>query len=303
MERTFSDSFDNTLSEGDIVRAPGKLVLAGEYAILDGAPALVLAINRGVECLISTGTGIETPTGDTRFVEHARPFAQHHKLTFRDWNPVTTLPKHNKPGFGGSAAACVIATRIMNWPLQKALELHHQIQGGGSGIDIRASIDGGLLRWSVDEQATVVMSPVEPVVIWTGQSAQTGPRVHTYMNYKNRNWFVQNSQRFTELFLEDPIRGTQALYNNLRMMSREANLPYLTPAIEEIVELANRFQGAAKPSGAGGGDCMIAFFETEQTKHLFVEAIQQHPVYQIIDYRLSEGLHVVKSTDSDTVSS
>ncbi len=303
MERTFSDSFDDTLSEGDIVRAPGKLVLAGEYAVLDGAPALVLAIDRGVECLISKGTGIETPNGDLRFVAHATPFAKHHKLTFRDWNPVTTLPKNNKPGFGGSAAACVVATRIMDWPLQKALDIHQKIQGGGSGIDIRASIDGGLLQWSTDQQATLAIPPVRPVVIWTGQSAKTGPRVQTYLNYKNRGWFVQNSIRFTELFLHDPIRGTQALYNNLMMMSREANLPYLTPGIEEIVELAKRFQGAAKPSGAGGGDCMTGFFETEEAKARFIEAIDQHPVYQIIDYTVSEGLHVVKSTNSDTVSS
>ena len=53
------------------VLAPGKLVLIGEYAVLDGAPAAVLAINRGVRCEIRPGAGIITPDGDTRFVAPA----------------------------------------------------------------------------------------------------------------------------------------------------------------------------------------------------------------------------------------
>ena len=80
---------------GDIIRAPGKLVLAGEYAILDEAPAVVLAINRGVECEIAEGHGFSTPMNDTRFIEHARPLAQDRRLIFRDWNPVTEISSHS----------------------------------------------------------------------------------------------------------------------------------------------------------------------------------------------------------------
>ena len=54
------------------VLAPGKLVLIGEYTVLDGAPAAVLAINRGVRCEVLPGSGISTPDGDTRFVAPAR---------------------------------------------------------------------------------------------------------------------------------------------------------------------------------------------------------------------------------------
>ena len=35
-----------------------KIVLAGEYAVLDGAPAIVLVINRGVECEIARVQGL-----------------------------------------------------------------------------------------------------------------------------------------------------------------------------------------------------------------------------------------------------
>lgn len=287
-------SFEFPLSTGDLIRAPGKIVLAGEYAILDGAPAVVLAINRGVQCTIEEGSGISVPNGDTRFVEHARPFAEHHHLRFQDWNPIHDFAEHQKPGFGGSAAACTIATHITGQPLGNAVDIHKQVQGSGSGIDVKASILGGMFVWNPLLQETHVVASLHPVVIWTGSSARTGPRVKQYLTYQNRNWFVQNSIRFTELFLEDPILGTKALYNNLVSMSKEANLQYTTHAIKEIVHLAERHSGAAKPSGAGGGDCMIAFFPSAEHQEQFMETIQQHPIYQVIDYAISEGVHVVR---------
>ena len=144
---------------GDILRAPGKLVLAGEYAILDGAPAVVLAINRGVECEIAEGNGFSTPMNDTRFIEHARPLTHQKRLIFRDWNPVTQIESDCKPGFGGSGAACVIATRLMDMPWKSALQIHHDVQGGGSGIDIKASILGGMFIWEPKEEQTQALTP------------------------------------------------------------------------------------------------------------------------------------------------
>ena len=35
-----------------VARAPGKLVALGEYAVLDGAPAVVLAVDRYVEAAV-----------------------------------------------------------------------------------------------------------------------------------------------------------------------------------------------------------------------------------------------------------
>ena len=82
-----------------------KLVLIGEYTVLDGAPAAVLAINRGVRCEVLPGSGIVTPDGDTRFVAPALEHAPEARYRFSSWNPVD-LP--GKPGFGGSAAAWLL---------------------------------------------------------------------------------------------------------------------------------------------------------------------------------------------------
>ena len=53
--------------------APGKLVVLGEYAVLDDAPCLAVAVDSGVGCEVSAADEllISTPTGDDRFVRAA----------------------------------------------------------------------------------------------------------------------------------------------------------------------------------------------------------------------------------------
>lgn len=274
---------------GTIVRAPGKLVIAGEYAVLDGAPSIVMAINRGVQAIITEGSDIVTPNGDTRFVEHAKN--TRFGLTFQDWNPVTEL-SDEKPGFGGSAAACVVATAFSELPLESAIKLHYEIQGSGSGIDIVASLYGGIFLWDPQNQERIPLPLIHPVVVWTGNSAKTGPRVEQYLDYPNRQWFVDNSKRFTLQFLQNPITATKALYNNLVIMSKEAGVDYVTPEIQEIVDLAIQHDGAAKPSGAGGGDCVIAFFHTVETARTFCKIIDNHQTFRRIPVEVSSGVHV-----------
>ena len=279
---------------GTVVRAPGKLVIAGEFAVIDGAPSIVMAINRGVEAIVTKDKGIQTPNGDTRFVQHAN--SSEYGLHFRDWNPVADL-SGDKPGFGGSAAACVVATAFSEHSLESAVQIHRNVQGSGSGIDVIASLYGGVFLWDSETQEHTTLPEIHPVVIWTGTSAKTGPRVEQYINYRNRQWFIDNSTRFTFQFLQNPILATKALYNNLVQMSKEAGIDYSTDSIEEIVELALQHEGAAKPSGAGGGDCVIAFFQTKHSASAFCKDIDAHPIFKRIPVQVSKGVHVVQPTN------
>jgi phosphomevalonate kinase len=45
-----------------VASAPGKLVLLGEYAVLEGAPALVLAVDRRASATIESGKSLNIPT-------------------------------------------------------------------------------------------------------------------------------------------------------------------------------------------------------------------------------------------------
>ena len=250
------------------VLAPGKLVLMGEYAVLDGAPAIVLAIDRGVRCDIthSHALRIETPDGDTRFVAPPLTAAPPAHYRFDAWNPVE-LP--SKPGFGGSAAACVAACVAAGRPATDALAIHHQVQGSGSGIDILASIHGGM--GLVDRGTWTAQPPVVPVVTFTGRSARTGPRVEQYRRWSgaDRDTFAEASRSLVEGFSADPIEAFRQGWRLLLDMSAATGIGYTTAEIETIVQSAEALGGGAKPSGAGGGDCTVALFPTHRAAQQF----------------------------------
>ena len=249
----------------NLVHAPGKLMVAGEYAVLDGAPAVVLAVDRGVQCSITPGDAlqIETPDGDDRFVRPALEGCSG-RFSFSAWNP-TGLPE--KPGFGGSAAACVAACVAAGRPASDALAIHHRVQGGGSGADVLASIHGGMTR--IHQGAVRPLTPVKPVVIWSGKSAKTQPRVDHYLSISDRDAFVQASTEIVNHFEEDPVRMLGENADLLMHLAVETGLPYMTPTLAAIRSLAKACGGAAKPSGAGGGDCAIALFPDREAEAAF----------------------------------
>lgn len=246
------------------IRAPGKLVLVGEYAVLDDVPAIVLAIDRGVRCDVydSDLLEIETPSGDDRFVRPALHGARG-RFVFGSWNPVD-LP--GKPGFGGSAGACVAACVAAGRPATDAFAIHHRVQGSGSGIDVAAAIHGGMLRFR-SGTAEPLDHPVVPTIVYSNRSAKTGPRVERY-----RAWcrsspsaarrFQAESTALVQAFPQDPLPTLREAGRLLAHMAAAASLPYATPELEEIQREAEALGGAAKFSGAGGGDCAVALLPT-----------------------------------------
>lgn len=250
------------------VLAPGKLVIAGEYAVLDGAPALVLAIDRGVRCEVRPGRGVQTPDGDDRYVRGALEGAPEALYRFSAENPVD-LP--GKPGFGGSAAACVAACLAAGRPGQDAFALHREAQGGGSGIDVAASLVGGLVRFQAG-QTIPLHATISPSVLWSGQSARTGPRVRRYQAWGGRAAFVEASTALVDALPDDPVAALAECARLLIAMAAQADLDYLSPGLARILSLAADFGGAAKPSGAGGGDCAIALFHDPDAQSAFEAA-------------------------------
>lgn len=264
-----------------LLRAPGKAVVLGEYAVLDGAPALVAAIDIGVTCTITPAPSVCTSSvvGDTRFVDAAlaQAGAPPAHYAFGLWRP-PSIP--GKPGLGGSAAATVVAVAAsldLDAPWDReairrvATRVHRAVQGSGSGIDVAASCHGGLLRFAGHEHPprAVQPPPGELRLIWSGTSAQTGPRVERYRAWRTRRAFVDAMTQTLSAFSTEPVRAMREQWSLLTAMAADADLPYRTPALDRIVALAQEAHGAAKPSGAGGGDIAIAWLPDPELASVF----------------------------------
>lgn len=151
-----------------IATAPGKLILTGEYAVLDGAPALVIAVNRRV-----VATRRKAPRGSSPFLiavadEIAKRHGADHPATRAAMEIMVDSSAFyagtQKLGLGSSAAVTVAATALALAAdnevvpvidraevLAIASAAHARAQGDkgarGSGADIAASVHGGVIAF------------------------------------------------------------------------------------------------------------------------------------------------------------
>lgn len=276
------------------VRAPGKLVVLGEYAVLDGAPAVCAAVDRGVDCEVhpagevAAGDVVDVtvpPGADDRFVAAALRAvdAAPGRYAFSAWNPVNA-PDGVKVGLGSSAAATVAAILAGHLAsgrdvdaarrLATAMTVHRAVQGSGSGIDVATSTFGGVIRFEAGG-VTPLDATLLASVVFSGVPAATGPRVERYLAWSDaaRARFVDRSWALADDFAADPVGALREAAGLLRRMADDAGIPYWTDAIGAIVAAAEAEGGAAKPSGAGGGDVVVALFADPDRRAAFEGAV------------------------------
>jgi phosphomevalonate kinase len=204
-----------------VARAPGKLVALGEYAVLDGAPAVVLAIDRYAEAtlepsgaaqcrLTMRGAAVEqrqfepgTPSG-AGLVDLVTAAAPHLTWT-AELDSRAFFAGGTKLGLGSSAAvlvawagafaafaraegAAVAAPRV-----EALIDLHRQFQGGkGSGLDVAASFTGGAITFSLARPGLPQIGSVRLpnsvgfAGIFAGRSASTPEFVAHYRAWRTR---------------------------------------------------------------------------------------------------------------------
>jgi len=193
--------------------APGKAVLIGEYAVLEGAPAVAMALDRRARVGLASGNGpghavrslnsgararfgpmpgggLAWQDGDAQafaLVEHVwqavRPEPRGSLVLTLDtrafYDPVTGA----KLGFGSSAAlavalAAALAGEAAPEPVREAARRAHMaFQGGrGSGVDIATAAHGGVVGYR-RESAQVEHLPwpagLEVCLLWSGRAADT----------------------------------------------------------------------------------------------------------------------------------
>ena len=277
--------------------APGKLFLTGEWAVLRGAPALVAAVDRRATVEVRHADGdavvVEStaegravrldgagplPGGDAGVVLAAlRACGRAPNGLFVTVDARPFVRGTRKLGLGRSAAALVAAVAALapdatrEGVLEAALAANALFQGGqGSGADVGAAVHGGLVearrangRLSVVRRA--LPAGLRLVAGWTRTSAHTPPLLARFETAEPPAVFADLAAT-AERAADATARGDagallEAVVRSAELLARfgEAlGLPVVTPELAALVRAAAAVGAAAKPSGAGGGDCGIA---------------------------------------------
>lgn len=264
--------------------APGKMLLSGAYAVLHGAPAVVLAVSRGA-------------VADTR--KTADHVSDELRAALSATTGVTANPPHvsvaalfedgKKLGLGASAAGLVAALGALARQrhddvrspelraeiFAAARAAHASAQSGGSGVDVAASVHGGLLSYTLTDGAAQIepLAYPEKLVVeafFSGRSASTKD-----MRARVDALATRDPARFAALMAElsrdassaraavvaSDVSGFMGAVRGqlfgLFALGREADAPIVLPAFMELDGLAQTTGGVFTGSGAGGGDVAL----------------------------------------------
>lgn len=179
---------------------------------------------------------------------------------------------------------------------------HFEVQGNGSLGDVAASVYGGWIAYhSFDRQwlaqqrkyldlRTLVDLPwpdlkieslkapsnLQLLIGWTGKPASTSQLVDKISLFKARHQkeyrqFLEDSkhciQRMVEGFHNADLESikNEIRYNRelLKQLGTNSGVHIETPVLNKLCQIAENFGGAAKTSGAGGGDCGIVAIDRD----------------------------------------
>ena len=262
-----------------VASAPGKIVLSGEYAVLSGAPAICMAVQRRASVTITDSPGAEgtitTPGyegADAAAIIEAvgtrRRQGRNFELDTRAFSEQGT-----KIGLGSSAAlvvALVAALENSTDVFATALDAHRRFQGGaGSGVDVAAAVHGGLIQYAMQSGHVRSLAwPEELVmrVLWTGVAASTGARLEKLAATRerpSRAALVESSKHMATAWCSGSagaiLDGYASYINVLRQFSLDHDLGIFDAGHDALTDAAKIHNLVYKPAGAGGGDVGVLF--------------------------------------------
>ena len=280
-----------------IATAPGKLILTGEYAVLDGAPALVIAVNRRVVARRRPG-----PRGSAPFLvgvadELAQRLGADHPATRAALDIAVDssafFAGDQKLGLGSSAAVTVAATAlalatgherlpVIDRELVAAIayEAHGRVQRArgatGSGADVAAAVHGGTIQFTGRELTRLAWpAGVTLIPFFTGLSAQTPELVARVAAAREANRAAVEAalaqitgasraacqacaSRAPEIAAGALIAAIALAARATDQLATAARIPLVPPCVAAARAALAPLGGTAKTTGAGGGDVAIA---------------------------------------------
>ena len=291
--------------------APGKVVLWGEYAVLVGAAAGVMALNTPATVAASRSTDDEWHFSSQGFKAKpascpANELPKNSSTALlaailRHWGFVSLdqcgqamrihtdssafFQDSRKLGLGSSAAVCAATYRLLceltarNPTLTEAMSIHRDWQGGkGSGLDIASAWHGGLIRFQQGE-ATPAELPAELhwQVVFSGKSAGTQGHVVSFDEWRREADVAPLDDLVAaSTCLSDGAANLEALASYctaLKTFDDAARLNIFTHEHIRLGTLAAASGVLYKPCGAGGGDIGIGFSDDPYALAVFRQRV------------------------------
>ena len=198
-----------------VASAPGKIILCGEYAVLDGAAALCLAVDRRAIVRLASTAARASKVRAPGYSDVAGVFtSRQSEITWESggedfslfehvWRSAGVFPEESleitldtsafrdaasgkKIGVGSSAALTVALARALESQgggntLEVAQRAHRNFQGGrGSGADIACSHLGGVIEYRITDPGGRSRKWPEGLyyaIFWSGVPADTRGRI------------------------------------------------------------------------------------------------------------------------------
>jgi phosphomevalonate kinase len=233
-----------------------------------------------------------------------------------------------KLGLGSSAAtaACAVGAvlEMAGLPIAAHRDLVFSVaesahrtwqSGAGSGADVAAAVYGGVLQFTRPGGPPVVrnisggLGTLQLMVFSSRTAVSTTDQIRTMRGFAEREAeryagllapVREAAERFVESLASrnarETIGATRASGEALLMLGDAAGVPIVTPPFARAAAIAAELGGAAKPSGAGGGDIGIALFTDLAAAQAFAERVagesDSPDALRILDLKIDEnGLH------------
>ncbi|UQS86616.1 phosphomevalonate kinase [Nicoliella spurrieriana] len=210
---------------------------------------------------------------------------------------------------------------------------HLSVQGNGSLGDVAASVYQGWIayqsfdrQWLLNQLKTqsiaavieldwpgLMIQPLTPpadlkiLIGWTGTPASTASLVECVAAKKNApsnfyqhflNASHQCVNRLIRAFEEQNLETIKGQINVnrklLNELGRNTGVQIETPQLTQLCQIVDYYGGAAKSSGAGGGDCGIAIIDQKSDSNQIITQWQQAHIHKLdlqISYRHQEESH------------
>jgi phosphomevalonate kinase len=273
-------------------RAPGKLVVSGAYSVLEGAPAIVAAVDRYAIADSESDPPLVTP-------EVREAFERLGRDDVPGFDASALRSDDRKLGLGSSAAilaasmAVVWSTEVAEGALGEALfplalESHRKAQGGGSGVDVAAACYGGVLLCELSETGVLSVRrhrlPEDLVVeTWACPgAASTSAMLRRVQALKARDpegygqplgAAAAGATAAAEAAdAEGFIVALGAQYDALGSLGEAAGVPIVTPEMAAADVVAKEDGARFGPSGAGGGDIALHLGKQPSSKQFRARA-------------------------------